>query len=214
MATWRLAQSLVVLRNEVNVYAPKRKKTYDGTIGDQAHAARASSHNPNKYGVVTGMDITHDPAGGMDCAVLFEYLRTHPHPELRYVIFNRKVARRSNGWKVTAYTGANPHTGHLHATVGTGTDGNPLPPYDSTASWGIAAMGKEEDMNEAQTRALIQEELKAYTEWGGTQQEIKDAEAHLMKHKLISRGRAPAKALTWGLFALLLSRVLKLLGKP
>lgn len=79
---------------------------------------------------------------------------------------------------------------------------------------GLDIYNEEEDMNEAQTRALIQEELKAYTEWGGTQQEIKDAEAHLMKLKLISRGRAPAKALTWGLFALLLSRVLKLLGKP
>lgn len=213
MASWRLAKSLAVLREEIDDAAPRRKRTYDGTIGDQAHAERASSHNPNRYGVVTAMDITHDPAGGVDCGSLFEFLRAYPHPNLRYIIFNGRVARRTSGWVPKAYTGPNPHKTHMHIAVGTGTDSNPLPPYDNTDPWGIEEW-KGEDMNEAQTRALIQEELKAYTEWGGTSQEGKDAEAHLMRLKLISRGRPPAKALSWQLFAILLSRTLKLLGKP
>ncbi len=87
------------------------------------------------------------------------------------------------------------------------------------AVWGrIAGLDiydeSEDDLNERQTRALIQEELKAYTEWGGTSEEGKEAEAHLMRLKLISRGRPPAKALSWQLCAILLSRTLKLLGKP
>jgi hypothetical protein len=211
----RRAKSLGVLVAEINAAAPQRKKTYDGWIGDSAHAARASAHNPNAAGVVCAQDITHDPAGGCDCQKLFDFLRQYPHPNLRYLIFNRKAAYRSSGWAVRTYAGSNPHTGHLHVTVGTGTDGNTLPPYDNTDPWGVAtAFGKEDDLNEQQTRALIQEELKAYTEWGGTSQEGKDAEAHLMRLKLISRGRPPAKALSWQLFAILLSRTLKLLGKP
>lgn len=214
MATWRLAQSLEVLRREIDAAAPNRKKTYDGTIGDAAHARRASSHNPNKYGVVTALDITHDPNGGCDCAVLFEHLRNYPHPNLRYIIHARKVARRTSGWEVKSYTGSNPHTTHIHIAVGTGTDADPRPPYDSLAPWSIDQALKEADLNEQQTRALIEQVIAEQREWGGSSEEIKAAEAHLQKHGIISRGRPPAKMLTWGLFALLLSRVLKLLGKP
>ena len=152
---WRLAKSLATLLAEANAVAPNRNKRNDGTIGDAAHAARASSHNPNAYGVVTALDITHDPAGGMDCGALFEYLRTHPHPELRYIIHNRKVARRTSGWEVKNYTGSNPHTGHIHTAVGAGTDSNPLPPYDSTQAWGIAAaFGEEDDMTDEDRKLL------------------------------------------------------------
>jgi len=68
----------------------------------------------------------------------------------------------------------------------------------------------EDDMTPDEVRAIVREEL----EWGGTSAEIKTAESHLVRLGLISRGRPPAKGLTWGLFALLLSRVLKLLGRP
>ena len=163
MAEWRLAQSLVVLRQECNAVAPNRRKYNDGTIGDAAHAARSSRHNPNAQGVVTALDITHDPANGMDCGSLFEYLRTHPHPNLCYIIHNRQVARRASGWVVKNYTGSNPHTGHIHISVGLGTDGNPLPPYDDTTSWGLAAWKgqaetpkEEEDMTDAERKLLTE----------------------------------------------------------
>jgi hypothetical protein len=65
---WRPAKSLIQLRDQINQIAPNRSKASDGTIGDAAHASRASDHNPwvreGDAGVVTAIDITHDPDDG------------------------------------------------------------------------------------------------------------------------------------------------------
>ena len=62
---WRVAQSLIRLRDQINLAAPTRSKASDGTIGDAAHATRDSDHNPwvkeGALGIVTAMDITHAP---------------------------------------------------------------------------------------------------------------------------------------------------------
>jgi hypothetical protein len=47
---WILTQSLVSLRDAFNKRFPKRDKTTDGSIGNQAHAGTTSSHNPDKTG--------------------------------------------------------------------------------------------------------------------------------------------------------------------
>lgn len=145
----RMAKSLATLLVEANRVAPGRSKSYDGWIGDAAHAARASRHNPNNAGVVCALDITHDPAHGMDTHALFEYLRTHPHPDLEYVISNRRVASRSSDWTVRPYTGASAHDKHIHVAVGRGPDSEPTPPYDDTDSWGLEAWKGGDDMDQA-----------------------------------------------------------------
>lgn len=143
MSTWRTAKSLTTLLAEVNAAAPNRNKRNDGTIGDAAHAARASRHNPNASGVVTALDITHDPANGMDVHALVRRMTEggrEPHPDCAYIISNRQVARRSSGWVWKEYRGSHPHDQHAHFAVGTGADSNPLPPYDDTTSWHVAAL--------------------------------------------------------------------------
>ena len=137
-AGWRLARSLQVLRNECNAKAPNRNKSSDGTIGNASHAARPSRHNPNNNRVVCAMDITHDPAHGMDTYAMFDYLRTHPHPDLEYVISNRRIASRTKGWTVRPYGGASPHSRHIHIAVGRGPESEPREPYDDTNAWGIS----------------------------------------------------------------------------
>lgn len=134
---WRLAISLDTLRSEVNGYAPNRSKASDGTIGDPAHASRPSRHNPNRYNVVTALDLTHDPAGGCDIHAIARRLVRDPHPELAYIISNGQVAKRSTGFRWETYTGANKHRLHAHFGVGEGPDSDPLPPYDSRLSWGV-----------------------------------------------------------------------------
>lgn len=134
---WRLAQSLATLRAEIDRLAPGRSKRSDGTIGDQAHASRASRHNPNRHGVVTALDITHDPAGGCDIHAIARRIVQHPHPELAYVISNGQIAKRATGFRWERYTGASPHTQHAHFAVGEGPDRDPRPPYDSTQPWGV-----------------------------------------------------------------------------
>ena len=144
---WRLAKSLEVLRAECNAYAPNRSKSYDGTIGDAAHATRASAHNPNDAGVVCGEDITHSPSTGMDAHKLARRIAADPPSALCYVISNAQVARWSNGWKWVAYKGSNQHKTHAHFRVGRGSDSEPTNAalYDSTTPWHVAEL-MEEDM--------------------------------------------------------------------
>jgi hypothetical protein len=134
---WRLAGSLVVLRNQINAAAPHRSKASDGTIGDAAHGARASRHNPNDHDVVTAIDITHDPARGCDIHAIADHIRQHPHPELAYIISLGRIAGRATSWAWHRYTGSNPHNIHAHFGVGQGSDSDPRPPYDSTAPWAV-----------------------------------------------------------------------------
>ncbi|MFC4560957.1 hypothetical protein ACFO4E_03695 [Nocardiopsis mangrovi] len=83
--SWRLARSLATLRAEINTAAPDRSKRSDGSIGDAAHRASASDHNPNAAGVVCAIDITHDPDAGADMAEVAEQLRAGGHPALKYL---------------------------------------------------------------------------------------------------------------------------------
>lgn len=135
----RLAWSLVTLRNEANALAPKRSKASDGWLGDAAHQSRASRHNPNAEGVVTALDLTHDPRGGFDAHAAAERLRRDPHPELAYLISRGRFAGRSTGWRWHVYTGSNQHNAHIHVAVGVGPDADPERPYDSRSTWGIRA---------------------------------------------------------------------------
>lgn len=137
-STWRVAQSLLVLRGEINAWAPSRSKLSDGTIGDAAHASRCSRHNPNDLGIVCALDVTHDPNNGCDIHALARNLVRSPrHPELEYIVSNHQICSRNSGWVWRAYFGSNPHTLHAHFAVGRGSDCEPTPPYDSTEPWNV-----------------------------------------------------------------------------
>lgn len=139
-ASWRLAKSLSTLLGEANAYAPHRSRRIDGTIGDAAHAARSSRHNPYK-GVVTALDLTHDPAGGFDAHAIARKLTQHPHPNLYYIISNRQAAYRKEGFVWRKYGGSHPHDKHIHVAVGWGPDSAPfsaLGQVDDTSAWGLS----------------------------------------------------------------------------
>lgn len=141
---WRLARALEQLRDEVNDRFPNRSKRSDGTIGDAAHATRDSDHNPwvsdgTGIGVVTAIDITHDPAAGFDAQRLVDHLTKSSHDRrIKYVIFNRRIysSYATSGypaWAARAYSGPNPHDKHVHISV----ESRPGD-YDDTRSWGVA----------------------------------------------------------------------------
>jgi len=119
MANWRLAKSLEQLRSQVNTASPKRSKVSDGTIGDAAHASRSSDHNPwikdsKGVGVVSAMDITHDPGDGVDGNILSRALIKDSR--VKYVIFNSQIWKvRTGKWE--RYTGSNAHKQHVHVSV-------------------------------------------------------------------------------------------------
>jgi hypothetical protein len=144
---WRTATSLLVLRDQLNAAFPNRSKASDGFIGDTAHAASASDHNPNAAGVVCAFDITHDPANGLDAHALADSLITNRHPDLKYVISNRRIAGAWSYWRWTAYAGTDPHDTHIHISVGVGEDGQSTPPYDDETKWDIGGGMDRETLN-------------------------------------------------------------------
>src|SRR5678816_1399241 len=104
MSEWRVAKCLNVLLKQVNALAPKRSKDSDGTIGDAAHQARTSDHNPwvvDDAGqhVVTARDITHDPADGCDAGAIAKTLAASKDYRLKYIIWNHQIWTPVLGWK-------------------------------------------------------------------------------------------------------------------
>ena len=111
----RRAHSLSTLLTQVNALAPNRSKDSDGWIGDPAHAARKSEHNPNAAGVVRAIDITHDPKHGFDSYGFADMLRLQGDKRMLYVISNSRIANPGQPWR--QYTGSNPHDHHVHISV-------------------------------------------------------------------------------------------------
>lgn len=132
--SWRLAGALVTLREQVNAAHPERSKKSDGSIGDEAHAASVSDHNPDRAGVVRAIDLTDDPAHGFDASEFAELLRVQRDPRVKYVISDRRIFAGPNGpqpWVWRPYNGDNPHTSHVHISTQPTTAG------DDTHRWAI-----------------------------------------------------------------------------
>ena len=119
---WRVAKALLKLRGQIDAQYPKRSKKSDGSIGDAAHASRNSDHNPwiqdAGNGVVSAIDITHDPKCGLDTWKLAEELRVERDPRIKYVISNKRIwSATTQPYSWRKYTGSNPHSEHMHVSV-------------------------------------------------------------------------------------------------
>lgn len=130
---WRPAYSLQTLKAQLDTAYPGW--TFLGFIGDQAHASVPSDHNPNAQGVVTALDI--GPGGKLNIHALADKLAAKPHPDLKYIISNRRIAEWQNGFKWRAYSGSDPHDTHIHVSVGRGPDGQSRQPYDDRVKWNL-----------------------------------------------------------------------------
>lgn len=149
---WRVAKALEKFRDQINAAAPNRDKGSDGTIGDEAHASTSSDHNPHvkdgSMGIVTAMDITHDPEHGVNTYKIAEQLRLSKDKRIKFVISDGRIfgdeayARRNHtvAWAWGEYNGRNPHSHHIHVSV------NPSKAeYDSMVSWKIGGLSYESE---------------------------------------------------------------------
>lgn len=108
-----LAPSLARFRTSINTRWPNRDKSSDGWIGDAAHQARTSDHNPDpRTGVVRALDIDRD---GVHVPTVLAAAMLHP--SVRYVIHNRRIYHVDKRFQPAEYTGSNPHTGHVHTSI-------------------------------------------------------------------------------------------------
>lgn len=115
MTAWYVAPALDMLRDELNRRHPGRDRSSDGAIGDPAHQARKSDHNPDwaSGGVVRARDFDVD---GIPVRELVAVLQRDSRT--RYLIFDGRIWTRENGWQ--PYSGINPHRGHFHISVRVG----------------------------------------------------------------------------------------------
>lgn len=134
--TWRNCQASQSLVAAINTRYPGRDRGSDGTIGDAAHAARSSDHNPwvtvAGVGVVRARDVDRD---GVDAAWIVEELRKLGAAGDRrlasggYLIYRSRITRPDwSGW--ATYKGSNPHDKHFHVSFSRDPAG-----FDSPAGW-------------------------------------------------------------------------------
>jgi hypothetical protein len=154
---WRAMASLLVLRDQVNALAPDRSRASDGLVGDAAHQATNSDHNPHYvpgvgYNIVTALDLTHDPVHGFDSYEYAEVLRTHRDRRIKYVISNHRIfSSYTSGsrpaWTWGPYKGVDPHTNHVHVSV------LDSPISDTRTPWNLEGTGMA-DYTEAELKAF------------------------------------------------------------
>ncbi|MCU1677147.1 MAG: Phage tail fiber protein [Frankiales bacterium] len=150
--TWRVARSLLTLREEIDDRWPDRERQSDGTIGDESHQAKAnrSDHNPwvkddNGVGVVRALDVdagpglfpnrSHDTVGDTVSEVV-RGAGLNGHPALgngAYVIYEGRIASALSNpaWSWRKHDG-DAHESHPHISVGRNEAA-----FDSKAGWGI-----------------------------------------------------------------------------
>lgn len=128
---WVVVPNLNELLDQMNARFPKRDKASDGAIGNTSHAARASSHNPDRTGSpefrdgdskdeVRARDIDkdlHDVNKVTMEQVVQHWIknaRAGKLPWLRYVIFNKRIWHKRDNFVTRRYTGSNTHEHHVH----------------------------------------------------------------------------------------------------
>lgn len=126
MARPRLVAAGVTLRDQVNRRWTHRDKRSDGWIGDSAHQARPSDHNPDKNGWVHAIDIDHDflgPRGGAEEAERFanELIALaregKDRGRLKYVVYNNRIASGTHKNQYWVWRKGNwGHTQHIHVS--------------------------------------------------------------------------------------------------
>lgn len=179
-----LAHSLSNLRTELNRRYPKRSKRLDGWIGDAAHAARPSDHNPDQSsrppGVVRALDIT---AEGINVAATLRDVKAHP--AVWYVIHRGTIWSRTHGFEPRRYLGSNPHNEHIHVSISHTTEAaasdrrwlTPLPPrrpvappYPGAKAFVVGSRNSavtllQRVLNQKATGVMSVDDLRAFRRW-------------------------------------------------
>lgn len=132
MVEFVVDRAALKLRAQIDAVAPGRRKDSDGTIGDPAHQARDSAHNPedsadadapgNPDQQVDAIDITHDPAHGCDIGEFWENIRASKDRRAKFAIFNRRcfsnyAVAGYSAFTWRPYSGENPHDKHGHLEI-------------------------------------------------------------------------------------------------
>lgn len=140
--------ALKALDREITEIAPKRTLP-TWYLGDRAHRARPSGHNPDDTPGSKAEDSDADniaeirsgdyrlPLNASFTAeqliqVLVKLCRQGKITWIKYIIFNKRIWSASTGWVTRAYTGSNDHSHHFHISCKSDTKSE-----NSTAKVGL-----------------------------------------------------------------------------
>jgi len=126
ISKWRAAKSLLMLRRQIDLLSPNRDRNCDGIIGGLERCPGSSDHCPNiienKTGIVTAIDITHDPDRGCDLSKICRSISSVRDRRIKYIIFKTQICRsypikNIPAWTWQKFIGRNPHLKHAHFSV-------------------------------------------------------------------------------------------------
>jgi hypothetical protein len=117
---WKVAPAIRQLQQQLDAAFPERLKP-DGTIGDAAHSARTSDHNPDQDRIVCAVDVKR-LSDEIDSDSLARALVASRDPRIKYVISRGRMwssypTRNHPAWAERSYSGPNPHNDHGHLSV-------------------------------------------------------------------------------------------------
>jgi hypothetical protein len=146
--SWRVAPAIRRLRSQLDDNFPRREKP-DGTIGDPAHSARTSDHNPDRDRIVCAVDVKRLSATISNLEIARALVASRD-PRIKYVIADGRMwSSYPKGdypaWAERPYSGVNAHAEHVHLSV-TQTGKN------STAAWSAVAALARPTKEDAMTR--------------------------------------------------------------
>lgn len=162
--SWVKAAWIPPLFSAFNTVAPNRSKASDGTIGDTAHQGSKSGHNPDDtpgskperedsdtIAEVRAADVTEDLRSEITMEMVIQRILVTPseRDRLIYIIFNRRIWQKANGWREEHYSGSDPHDTHAHLSGDPASD-NDAGPWNSI----LSVLDEGDDMN-SQQEALL-----------------------------------------------------------
>lgn len=131
---WRVSPILAALITEIRDAHPGM---VIGTIGDQAHSEEPSDHNVDQWGFVCAGDFmigSHYSRADAenDFDAITELIRAGDKRPAYAILDRRIVSSTVRPGIVRAYTGTDPHTGHMHVSVPHGPNPHPTTPWEIT----------------------------------------------------------------------------------
>lgn len=125
--SWKPVAGATVLRDQINRRWPDRDKRSDGILGDAAHSARTSDHNPDSRGLVHALDIDEDLKGSKndnvwlaDQIIAYARMRRSGSNRLKYVVYEDKIASGTHANHFWTWRGDNyGHEIHMHISFTT-----------------------------------------------------------------------------------------------
>ena len=117
------------LREQIDDSYPDRDRKSDGWIGDAAHAARPSDHNPDPINaIVRAIDVDKDlntrPSTAAYLADQIRLCAKSGEKRIAYIIYSGKIASAKKSWSWRTYDGINRHDHHIHISFTKEGDAN------------------------------------------------------------------------------------------